>query len=299
MTYQLPLKVCLPPELDDKATNIHARMAVYFDNNIYNAPEDRDDDLLYQYLYHIIYMLANKNKYFVKWSDYDEFALYAATKLYMRYINPEHQLKHGRIKSVLNYVKCVIDRCKIDYQRETFASIIGTNSKGVPDGSANGFRDAWAESIQQGRYSEADVTSLVMDEMTHLPKVVRKVVAESPYRNDATMSHRLYMSVLISVLKCSTLSNSTAARLRRRGGGGADASAALGAYRLEREGCVTLWRLGPEYSNMVDLMVRKAMHGFADMVVGVRAGLQMSDDEVTSIIMSAYGNTCRDNKEDN
>ena len=86
MTYNRPDKVYLPPEYDNKAKNIYTRMALYFDLFIYS--DKRDDTLLYQYLYHIIYMLACRKKYFVSWEDYDNFALYMATKVYMRYINP-------------------------------------------------------------------------------------------------------------------------------------------------------------------------------------------------------------------
>ena len=53
MTYQRPAVVELPPELDKKATELHARMAVYIDNFIYKPKEERDDARIYEYLYRI------------------------------------------------------------------------------------------------------------------------------------------------------------------------------------------------------------------------------------------------------
>ena len=54
----------------------YTAMCIYFDNNIYTS--DRDDNILYQYLYHICYMLACKSRYFRNYEDYDDFALYAS-----------------------------------------------------------------------------------------------------------------------------------------------------------------------------------------------------------------------------
>ena len=102
-------------------------MCIYFDAHIYDDPLVRSDELLYQYLYHIIYMLSCKAKYFEgpnSWKKYDEFALYAATKIYLRYTT--HTDPASRIKSVLNYCKNLLYPMKVDWQKETFNEIIGS-----------------------------------------------------------------------------------------------------------------------------------------------------------------------------
>lgn len=73
----------------NKPSNLKfTQLAMYFDKHFWEDTDDvRNDDILYQYLYHILYMLACKQKWFKSFKDYDEFALFAATKLYIRFMN--------------------------------------------------------------------------------------------------------------------------------------------------------------------------------------------------------------------
>lgn len=299
MTYRLPEKVYLPPELDGKAKNIHARMAIYFDNNIYKNPDERDDSTLYQYMYHIIYMLACRQKYFRKFEDYDAFAIYMATKLYMRYINPNHLEKHGKIVSVLNYCKSLLYPCKVDFQRETFDEVFGVDSKGNPDGSAEAMKASWEESIQESYCSSQHVEEKIIEEIEELPDEINHVLDQTPYRKDKLMRHRLYMSVLLSVLKGSTLSNATLIKLENRQKKGLNNEAmTLDLYKKEMNDCTTLWRLEPKYYNLVHLLTIKTRKRFSQRISDVRAGLRLSTEDVNAVIMSAYGNTLRDDNEE-
>ena len=47
-------------------------MAIYIDNHIYS--EDCDDDLVFQYLYHLVNMFAYKHKFFNRAEYYDDFS---------------------------------------------------------------------------------------------------------------------------------------------------------------------------------------------------------------------------------
>lgn len=78
-------------------------MAIFVDNNIYSA--NPDHDTCFQYIYHLYAMLAYKLKLFSKSNDYDLFALYSATQVMLRYLNPKHARSDAKIKSILNYVK--------------------------------------------------------------------------------------------------------------------------------------------------------------------------------------------------
>ena len=63
----------------------YTEMCIYIDEHIYS--ESYDENLIFEYLYHITLMLAKKNNYFNKLSDYDNFAIYGATHLFMRLID--------------------------------------------------------------------------------------------------------------------------------------------------------------------------------------------------------------------
>lgn len=295
MTYTLPAKVPLPPELDKKAKNIHARMAVYFDNHIYDDPEERDDTLLYQYLYHIIYMLACRKKFFTKFTDYDQFSLFMATRIYLRITNPRHQEEHGRIKSILNYCKALVNRTKVDYQREMFNEIIGTNMKGRIDGSGDRLRNDIEESLQSTHCNESCIDEEILVAITNIPTIIKDVMSETPYPKGTELYHRIYMSVYISLLNSITLSNPA---LRRISGGRRETNTRL--YSAEMEHCVTLWRLDDTYYNMIQMLVVKTRKRICGNISEIRKSVEMCSEDLNAVILSAYGNTEKNNiSEDN
>ena len=60
-------------------------MCIYIDDHIYNG--DYNEELVFEYLYHIVYSLSCKDKFFSRFEDYDAFALFCATKIFMRLID--------------------------------------------------------------------------------------------------------------------------------------------------------------------------------------------------------------------
>lgn len=298
MTFSMPSEVWLPPELDKKAKNLHARMAVYFDANIYKPAEERNDTLLFQYLYHIIYMLACTKKYFNSFVEYDQFAMFMATRLYMRYINPKHTEKCGKIKSVLNYCKALIGHNKVDFQRETFMEIFGARLDGQDDGSGELYRADMEDALQSAHVNSHGIDEEVLDAILELPKDVRKSVAETPYREGDPIRHRLEVSTLISVLNSVTLSNRSEAKLRAAAGTSGETALKESLYEAERADCVVLWRLGEEYHNMVALLVAKARRMASDSIGRIRGSMELNSEDLNAVILSAYGNVLRDNNED-
>lgn len=299
MTFNLPNQVYLPPELDGKAKNIHTRMALFFDNNIYKPAEERNDTLLYQYLYHIIYMLACRARYFKRFEDYDAFAIYMATKLYLRYINPEHTEKHGKIKSVLNYCKSLLYVTKVDFQKETFCEIIGVNNKGENNGASETLRHNIEATIQDEYCNNKNINEVIIEEITALPKIIYGVVSETPYKKESELFHRIYMSTYISVLNSVTLSNSAIAKLETMNRKNTDNDALkMTMFKGERENSIILWRLEDKYYNLIHLLTTKVRKKFSSAVSGIRQELELNADDLDAVIMSAYGNVLRDDNEE-
>ena len=279
-----------------KPDNItYVEMCIYFDNHIYS--QDRNDSLLYQYLYHIIYMLACKKRYFVSWEDYDNFAIYMATKVYLRYINPNHQGEESRIKSVLNYCKTLLYPTKVDYQKETFATILGSNPTVEENYSI--LQDDMAESVQSSHRDSNIITEDLLAEFKLLPKLVMEEVNNTPYTKDKVFMHRLYMSVLITLIKGITLSNASKMKVQRRLEKGLDTdSLMLDILTKERETSLTLWRLSPVYSNLVNLLAFKVRKHCAESVVSVNSAYRLSEEDVNAVLATAFGNTARDDNEE-
>lgn len=86
---------------------------------------DVDVDTLYKYLYLIAIMRARQNKMFVQDTDYDNFALYCATRAYFRLTNKK-QFEYDDngeplvkpIKSILNWYDKVLPYIKADFLLE-------------------------------------------------------------------------------------------------------------------------------------------------------------------------------------
>jgi hypothetical protein len=90
---------------------------------VYREDLSEDEDkLIFEYLYHLIEMLAYKAKFFSRYQYYEDFALYAASDIFIRLKNPKQFEYDGngnpklkKIKSILNYIKAVLYAKKVDF----------------------------------------------------------------------------------------------------------------------------------------------------------------------------------------
>jgi hypothetical protein len=113
----------------------YTEMCIYIDQNvpkIANSGEHPEiEATIYNYLWLLVKALAIKKCMFKKFDDYDGYAFYAATRLFLalrkNYLNQGKIIKGKQIKpikSCLNYTKALLYPMKIEYQRETFKEII-------------------------------------------------------------------------------------------------------------------------------------------------------------------------------
>jgi hypothetical protein len=113
----------------------YTEMCIYIDENVPKIanPEEYPEieATIYNYLWLLVKALAIKKCMFNKFEDYDGYAFYAATRLFLalrkNYLNQGKVIKGKQIKpikSCLNYTKALLYPMKIEYQRETFKEII-------------------------------------------------------------------------------------------------------------------------------------------------------------------------------
>lgn len=264
-------------------------MCIYFDEHIYDDPEVRNDSLLYQYLYHIIYMLSCKLKFFEgpnSFERYDKFSLWAATKIYMRCIsntNPE-----TRIKSVLNYAKAVISRMKVDWLKETFNDILGHQDGHDPFYK---LQESMEESVRSDYYNIGDLMDDVVMVFNRLTEITYKAIDRTPYKAEPVLRKRLAVSVMLTLVNQVTVPQSI-------DGKEATQEDKYALAKKDRGDKVILWRLGQSFHNLVHVLAVEVRKECSDLVGVVRSDYEMSDEDVTSILMTAYGNVARDNNEE-
>ncbi len=277
MTYNKP---------NDKS---YTEMCIYFDKHIYDDPEIRNDEILYQYLYGIIYMLACKRRFFEganSFKKYDEFSLYAATKIYMRYTT--HSAPEERIKSVLNYCKNLMGPLKVDWQKESFNEIIGLRDE---TDSCYTLQNSLEESVQSSYCNNSELIEDVLGVFDNIGDVVRMVVDRTPYRSVPMLRHRIIISILLTLTNQSTLPTSA---LNRPG----EVETKYNLLKKDRSDTVIVWRLGEAFHNLIYTLTAEVKKECSKLVGMVRADYELSDEDVTSILMTAYGNVARDDNEE-
>lgn len=178
----------------------YTEMAIYIDNNIYT--EDFDAYTIYQYIYHLINMLAVKKCFFTKAQYYDDFSIMAASRIYMRLTNPKQfqfdedgNPKLSRIKSVLNYIKSIMYPMKVAFEQEHYSQVI---SEEPEDESPVRPSDVSLD-------SSSFISIEILDYLKDLPRVIKQYLTKIPKVKNSREWLNIYTSCLLTLLNCFTL----------------------------------------------------------------------------------------------
>ena len=295
-SYSRPASVWLPPELDGKAKELHSRMAVYIDYYKYKPANERDDAKIYEYLYHISYMLACKARLFQNMDDYDSFALYSAAKVYERILNKKQfddSPKLAKITSILNYIKHSLFGMKVSFQKEHFNQIFDSQL----DFNGDNLTNSWKTSIQQS-YNEG-LTETVVESIKYVPAMVKKVVKSTPYSSDPIMSRRLYLSLLLSFLNTIKLPNKYKNRILRKEANNNDADDLRLKYIQEQaDKSIILWRIDNKLYDYVDILLKRVKHKFVKEIFGDIKYYEVPDSILNQIIKQPLASYTNGNLED-
>ena len=253
-------------------------MCAEFDREFWSA--DRDDSKLYKYLYLLFYMYSCKGSYFKRFEDYDGYAQFAATTIYMRFLK---KLRKGeKIKSVKNYVDKTKNYLKVMYQNQEFATVLNPELEGI---DTTGIRDELKNSIQ------ADYNTGLIEEIEEsletITTAVKNAIENTHFVWDPLLCHRLYLSCMLTLLNSITLPNQTIKELKTRRKI-IDESKILTALTKERDSDVILWNLDREYSDFVRMLVNTARKQVSEVINDTRQSYALPDDVIESILSSAY-----------
>lgn len=181
----------------------YTQMAIYIDEHIYS--DNKDEEKLYTYMYHLAIMLATKGAYYSSAEEYDQFGLFCATRLYLRYTNQKQfefnddgSPKMKRIKSVLNYIKRVIYPYKVDFEME-----FNIENKDVEVIQLGGF-DLGEHMVEQTSLFDTMSYSCTLGEISSIVKAhLRKI----PHKQHSAEWMNIYLSCMLTLLSSMTLSN--------------------------------------------------------------------------------------------
>lgn len=266
-------------------------MCIYIDQNVHkivNTGEYPDvETKIYEYLYHILYALACKANYFSKWEDYDLFALYGASELFMALKN--RQVNAGKIirgrevvpvKSCLNFIKSVLFPLKINYQRQNFATIINPEVDQDTSILEGDMKKAIRSEYQQ------DLEDDLIEVLSNLSSYLTNILNTTPYKKDPVMLERLRISCLLSLVNDFTIPNKQKAKIKKHLDNISD-SKLISIYQ-DNWSEVILWHLPEHIKDYVKILTIRLKHKITDEINSTRQYHDLSDEILDSILKSAY-----------
>ena len=266
----------------------YTQMCIWIDNNIYN--DDCNDSLAFEYLYHITRMLAYKRHFFEKAEYYDDFAIYCATRIFMR-LKDKRQFdsneKLTKIKSVLNYAKSILYATKVSFEGEVFAQNYVKNEDDIIDFS---FHSSLIDTLNSLHIS--NFKSCLDDISNTIKKFINTIPSDSNlYRQ------RVYTSCILSLLNSITLSEKNKSRLiQLRNCGKLTQENVYKLYKKERDDCVILYHLDDTKKDYIKVLVNEIRHLIADDLSGILNEYVDYESNIKSILISSIN---MDLKQDN
>jgi len=234
----------------------YTTMAIYIDENIYKP--DHDQETIYKYLYFLAIMLAHKENLFNIEDEYEEFAIYYASQLYLRLTNKKQfeyndagEPKLKRVKSILNYMKSTIGQRAAEFDKYEYDY---TSNKITNDVAVNySFRQLVSESTDfLGRVEfEACLGDII--------KGLRAYLTHIPYSENSIIYNNIYLSCLLSFLNSIVLDSRSLKKLSNSYS--PDQLEAL--YRKQNKDFVILFHLPDEMKGYIQALTNGMKHYIA------------------------------------
>lgn len=193
-----------------KPRNIrYVDMAIWIDAHAYT--DDCDEETLYEYIYHLVRMLAYKRKMYQTANQYDGFILYASSRYYLR-ITDKRQFETNedgtpvlpKLKSILNYIKKTIYPTKIDYERE-FSVTIPVDNLAPVDASFRNYLDDCIDELGLFEFNDC---------LHNIIGSIRRYLSRIPYRTNTVIWENIYISCLLTFISSVTLNKRAIAKLQ-------------------------------------------------------------------------------------
>ena len=158
-------------------------MAMWVDAYDSNCSEDT----LIEYLYHLVWVNAQKRDYFKDLDVCDDFALYCVTKLYPKYKNKQERT----IKSIVNYIKTVIDPWRADYVKDFCG---GSAKLEIASFDVHDFGDYLIDVV-----SEHDYNNFYHYDVLRISDVIYKYLKQIPRKKNSAEWSNICVSCLLTI----------------------------------------------------------------------------------------------------
>lgn len=271
-------------------------MCIYIDEHFHEVAEPGKhsdvEDKICEYLYHIVNSLALRGRFFQGFADYETFALYAASELFIamrkKLYNAGKEV-HGRVimpvKSCLNFIKATIYPLRVNYQQENFGA--------VRDARIHEGVEQVIENMRNNVMSECkeDFSKSYAESVRQLPKMLKEILQETPFRNDKVMCQKLYLSVLLTLLNDLTIPNKLKEKLSKVNMNNfksdKELAKMMATYSSNKDTPI-LWHIDDDIRDYVRILVCKLKGEMSKEVRLFIHSNSMSDEAIDNIMRTAY-----------
>ena len=230
-------------------------MCIYIDDHIYT--DDYSEELVYQYLFHIISMLTIKRNYFNNKHDIEDFSLFAASSYYMRLTDKrqfEDNTELEKIKSILNYITKTLFAIRQKYCKQyVFEREIPSDDVIEVDS------DAFSMYVQHrlDTIGKIDFKGCLGDTDDFISEYLKDI----PYPKGTTLWTNIYISCMLSLLNSITLRNKDIKRIENfKRPNTLNDNLLTKLYINERYNSIILYHLDDSMYNYIMVLTNKIRH---------------------------------------
>lgn len=252
-------------------------MCIYIDNHIYSG--DYDPELVYQYLYFLVYMLSSKRKYFTKISEYEDFSLWCARRIYIKLTIPKKETPSGRnrpVKSILNWLKKSLWFQLCYYRQENFQETI--------QGDYYSLGNYYSSSLESN--NNTIIISKMMDLFSEIPSMLKRELNKSPYKSNPVYYNRVYISCLLNLIYEITPSNTSVDKLEKKMERDLNTTI-VDIKDKDKKEEILLWGLENNLAPYIKMLNRNIKKELESEIKDIMK-LRYTEEEKQDLIMSGY-----------
>ena len=230
-------------------------MCIYIDDHIYT--DNYSQELVYQYLYHIVMMIALRRGYFSTRNELEDFSLYSASFYYTR-LTDERQFEENppidKVRSILNYIKKSLFTVKRDYCKKN-ASEYAINDMDIISIDSDSF-----SSFTSHKIDHLDKLTFEMC-LGDAQDFIKEYLNDIPYEKGSTVWTNIYISCLLSFLNSITLRNKDIKRIQNFKRPNSYNDTLLSKlYTKERYSSTILYHLDDSMYNYITVLTNRIRH---------------------------------------
>lgn len=252
-------------------------MAMWIDENY--SEDSCDDVKLYEYLYHLLYMIAHQHNYFKTLDQYDDYALQGASKLFLR-LKDKRQFGETPIlkpiKSILNYIKTISYPYKVDFEQTTY---IETSQETLI---------LHSDTLSLSNYiaEESDIFDKIdfQESLDSIDLIVKDYLKKIPYNKNTAEFKNIYISCMLTLLNSITVAAENINKISNQLN--ILDSTLTRIYKKSRYEDPILYHLPNSMSNYIRVLVRELEHAVAKELSTATHSQISSETSIKNLIAS-------------